>query len=370
MLCTKQQCTGCGACAAACPQNAITLAASGGFFYPIVNKKMCTSCGLCTRACPVLDYPYGNLAPVIYEAVHKDEAQRAASTSGGVFPALAAHVLEEGGLVCASVMERDFFVRMRLSDDPTQIEAMRGTKYVQGQTGDSFRQIKAQLEAGRKVLFVGLPCQVAGLKKFLGKPCFSLLTVDLICHGAPSPLVFSDYIKNLPEPVCAVDFRDKSAGWKHPIFTLRYASGRVDKTPLFKNEFGRAFGASLLARESCSSCPFAKVPRVGDITLGDFWGIETVNPAPEALSKGVSLLAVNSIKGADALRHSLPLIQVERREPDIVSAYNPRFESPAAKNPQRDAFFALYEKRGYTAVYKKYLRVSLWRKLLRKLSGR
>ena len=231
----------------------------------------------------------------------------------------------------------------------------RGAKYVQSDLGSTFREIREVLRT-RPVLFSGTPCQVDGLYRFLGSRPENLTTCDLVCHGVPSPGVWESFVADQAQrkrkAIASVRFRAKTEGWQKSYLTLRYEDGSQDSAPLYETEYGRAFGRSLFLRESCFRCPYSSLSRVGDLTLGDFWGLRPEELA-EQQEKGVSLLLINTPHGShvfDRLSIGCKQYPAER-----AVAGNPRLASPTAYCPERAAFFAAYALEPFAQVRKKFL---------------
>lgn len=227
-----QTCTGCGACAARCPQRAIRMEiGEEGFVWPVVDTDKCVGCGLCARICPA-EHPVCENAekPECLAAAAADELRRD-SSSGAVFPLLAERVLQEGGTVFGAARDEDGTVRHIGVDDLDGLRKLKSSKYVQSETGNCYRQAEELLKAGREVLFSGTPCQIAGLNAFLGRKYDNLLTVDVVCHGVPSPLAFRRYAEELTEEgkkkVLAVNFRDKVRGWYPYFLTVKTEENRL-----------------------------------------------------------------------------------------------------------------------------------------------
>lgn len=307
MFCMKktieqiQNCTGCGACENICPHRAISMREnSEGFLYPQISAEKCIQCGLCYTRCPSEHAAYENAAdPACYAAMASDELRRD-SSSGAAFPMLAEYVLESGGYVCGAAWGRGNAVEHIIISDAAELYRLKGSKYVQSKIGDVYRQIRGLLQEGKFVLFSGTPCQVAGLKAYLGRAYDKLLTVDIVCHGAPSPAVYRKYIRGLvqeaDEEVLHTNFRDKVDGWKSAHTITTTTSAAVYSYAAKQDAYMQAFLCNMSLRKSCAQCPFAKLPRQGDITLGDFWGIKRYSRRLND-TKGVSLVLVNSPQG-------------------------------------------------------------------------
>lgn len=316
----KEKCCGCAACVQKCPKRCIDLVKDfEGFPYPKVNKDLCIDCGLCEKVCPVINQGAEREPLQVYAAKNKDEKIRMESSSGGIFSLLAEEVLRENGVVFGAKFNADWEVVHAYTEICEGLAAFRGSKYVQSRVGDTFKQAEIFLKQGRRVLYSGTPCQIAGLKLFLRKEYENLLTVDFICHGVPSPKVFDMYLDeiiarqgvvgknsvsshslNKKDVIKSISFRNKSLGWKKYSFALTLSAtiGAEKNTvllsePLNKNFFMRGFLADLYLRPSCYACPTKCLKSGSDITIGDFWGIQNVLPEFDD-DRGVSSFFVNN----------------------------------------------------------------------------
>lgn len=344
----KHNCCGCAACVQACPKQCISFNEDEqGFRYPLVDESLCVDCGLCEKVCPVIHQSDPKKPLKVYAAQNPNEEIRLKSSSGGIFTLLAEAVIDEGGVVFGARFDKNWEVEHGYTESKEGLAAFRGSKYLQSRTGETYKQARDFLKAGRKVLYSGTSCQIAGLKKFLRKEYENLITVDVVCHGAPSPLVWRTYLddfKKCPKgtagknSVCSslnempvitgISFRDKSTGWKKFGFVLRGKSAsQADKNTVLssvntgekhdvllhetldKNLFMQVFLKNLCLRPSCSACP-AKSGKCGsDITLADYWGIWNYYPEWDD-DKGTSLVLINSIKG-DEYYKRLDLKQIQ-----------------------------------------------------------
>ena len=357
-LAARSACTGCTACASGCPQNAIAMVRDKeGFRYPRINPASCIRCGHCTEVCPALHQREAQPMPAVYAAWNKDDTIRKDSTSGGIFSLLAEDTLECGGVVFGAAFDSKLHLRHIACFQKEELRHLRGAKYVQSDLDGTYRGIREMLKT-RPVLFSGTPCQVDGLYRFLGGRPENLTTCDLVCHGVPSPGVWEDFLANLQarkrKSVQAVRFRNKVAGWYDSHFTLLYQDGSVDSAPLFHTGYGRAFGRALFLRPSCYGCPYTSMTRVGDFTLGDFWGLRP-EELPDQQEKGVSLLLVNTPHGS----HVFDRLPLGRKgfTPERAIAGNPRLASPTAFCPDRAAFFAAYALGPFEEVRKEFFRL-------------
>ncbi len=355
LLADRTHCTGCSACAAACPKDAIALVRDReGFAFPQVDLEKCVRCGICTRTCPMLQERESRPLPAAFAAWNREADIRRDSSSGGAFSALADYVLEGGGVVFGAALDGKQHLRHTACFRKEDLWRLRGAKYVQSDLEGVFREVRKCLET-RQVLFSGTPCQVDGLYRYLGRRPENLTTCDLVCHGVPSPGVWEDmarYIeKKRGRELQTVRFRNKVEGWKNSHFTAVYDDGTVDTHPLYETEYGRAFGRALFLRPCCHRCPYACMNRPGDFTLGDLWGLRP-DELPEQQRLGVSLLLVNTPHGSHIFGQ-LPLncrpFPVER-----AIAGNPRLASPTVQPADRGAFFAAYALEPFDQVARKF----------------
>ena len=337
----KTACCGCTACVASCPKQCITLEEDAeGFLYPRVDEATCIQCGLCEKVCPVL-HPNEELTPeAVYAAVNLNQQVREDSSSGGVFSLLAETVVRNGGIVFGARMDTDLEVRHHHASTEEDLAGFRGSKYVQSQVGDSFVHVRRYLKEGRTVLFSGTPCQVAGLKNYLRKPYENLLTVDCLCHGVPSPLVWRKYIREKlqrqgvqSEEKLTVSFRDKQQGWNEYNLTVNRQS------EVQKDLFLQGMTDRLFLRPICHQCPFREQRSHSQLTLGDFWGIEHTD-ARFADNKGTSMVLVNDAVGAAYFSQIHPQLIVAPKTYEQARRTCSMIYRSSTCNPQRKSFFA------------------------------
>lgn len=294
-------CTGCCACKNVCPHKAILMEINEeGFLYPKIDSNKCINCGLCYDNCPSEHPIYINSNKPDCLAMSANDKLRKESSSGAIFPLLAEYILDKGGYVCGAAWNKDNLVEHIIISDKADLYKLKSSKYIQSDTKDVYKEIKELLKSEKLVLFSGTPCQVAGLNAYLRKQYDNLLTVDIVCHGVPSPKVYKKYIQELvqsnDEQVIKTNFRDKINGWNPYLITTTETSRSTYTFPAEYDTFMNAFLKNLCLRDSCSKCPFAKFPRQGDITLGDFWGINRYSKKLND-GKGLSLVLPNSSKG-------------------------------------------------------------------------
>ena len=300
-LAPSNQCTGCAACASVCPTNSITMREDReGFLQPHIDTKTCIGCHKCEKTCPIITpikIPT-DFETQAYAAINKDEDVRMRSSSGGMFHALAKWTIEQGGVVFGARFNDQWEVVHDYTETIEGIEPFMRSKYVQSRIGDTFKQAKQFLEAGRQVLFVGTPCQIGGLKAYLKKEYDNLLAVDFICHGVPSPKVWRKYLKEKVngDKVLDINFRDKQDGWNYSLCVTAATTTTTTREKYNENLYLKCFLEDMVLRLSCYKCPFRTIECVSDLTVGDFWGVENV--LPEMFdNKGTSLVIAHSIKG-------------------------------------------------------------------------
>jgi ferredoxin len=357
-LASLSDCTGCTACASVCPRDAIAMERDReGFLRPKVDGDRCIRCGRCTGVCPLLADRQPGPMPAVFAAWNPDSAVRRDSTSGGVFSVLAEDTLEAGGVVFGAAFDAKLHLRHTACFDRGGLYRFRGAKYVQSDLCDTFRQVR-ELVKTRPVLFSGTPCQVDGLYRFLGCRPENLTTCDLVCHGVPSPGVWEDFVRDQEtrrhKQLQTVRFRNKVTGWQESHLTLLYQDGTAESAPLFRTEYGRAFGRALFLRPSCYRCPYASMTRPGDFTLGDFWGLRP-DELPDQQSRGVSLLMVNTPHAS----HVFDRLALTRQAfpPERAIAGNPRLASPTLLPPERTDFFAAYALEPFGEVRRRFFRM-------------
>lgn len=354
----KEECYGCTACYSICPQKAISMDCDDeGFAYPHVNQSLCISCGKCLQVCP-RRIARSDFSPVsIYGIKHPDENVRKSSSSGGAFTCIAQWIESQGGTIYGVTYDEKFRAVHRSSDDMGGWHDFRKSKYMQSNLGNTFRDVYNDLKLGKWVLFSGTPCQVDGLQYFLrGTNTENLLTCDIVCHGTPSPKIWSDYLrfleKNRRAKISSVDFRDKSKqGWHDSTLTIRDVYGNtLLEEKQNKNCFFLLFFNHLILRPSCHECKYANLSRPGDFTLGDYWGIEKHFPHFDD-NKGVSLLMCNSLKATqvwDNIKSSVMSIQL-----DASQCLQPNLCAPASSSNRRNIFWEDYRKNGFVFAARK-----------------
>ena len=343
-----EECTGCGACYNICPHAAIEMKEdSEGFLFPYVNENMCLKCGLCSKICPQINISNLSSETKSCYAMMANEEIREKSSSGGIFTLLANHVISRGGYVVGAAFNDDFLsVSHILVDNIQDIEKLRQSKYLQSNTQKTFEQTKKLLSIGKTVLYTGTPCQIAGLKAYLQKDYENLITVDLLCHGTPSPGVFKEYIQSVSKEkqISNISFRSKINGWKDHTLSIFYADGSSFVEKASKNLYYQAFLQNLILRKSCENCTYTNLKRAGDITLGDFWGIQYFDTKLDD-DKGTSLVFINTLKGKKIFEQIRQNIKTYQSVPvEYAVQGNSILSHSAIFHKNRKNFFAEFKK--------------------------
>lgn len=340
----KYRCCGCSACLSACPRNCISMKEdSEGFLYPAVDTNKCINCGLCEKVCVYnKEEPKRLNSPLTFAAKNIDNAIREKSSSGGLFSLFANFILDKQGVVYGVSMDDDCkscsFARIDNKDD---LYKLYGSKYFQAKTGNIYKQIKDDLDIGKDVLFSGVPCQIDALKPYLSKDYDNLLTVEVICHGVPSPALWKKYTNHLEEKYNAtiehVSFRSKMHGW-HKFGLIEEGNNITQYLSLREDPFMIMFLRNYCLRPSCYNCQAKKLESMADLTIGDFWGIETVLPEMDD-DMGTSILLVQTDKGkklVDLTNDKLIIKEV----PFLDSINHNRVYSVSCSVPkERNSFF-------------------------------
>ena len=366
ILCKETLCTGCGACAAVCPKNAIEMVADRhGFLHPSIDPERCVDCGRCKSVCPKesSEIVSVNIYNDFYAAWDVNLEDRRASTSGGVFALLAESILQDGGIVYGVALVESIKVQHIRVETLDDLGSLRGSKYVQSNMNDVYSRVRNDLKDGRVVLFSGTPCQVAAVKKYVGDLNKNLITVDIVCHGVASQMVFDDYISFIEnkygKKVINANFRYKKPSWQVFSMKLDFSDGTSYIKSKFEDPYLYLFTLhpdEVLLRESCHSCSFTSIDRVGDITLADFWQYESVEKKQRGSNNGVSLVKVNTEKGKEYITKIQDSLYLEKTT--IAKAYksNKSFSEPWAKGPAKVSFWDDYKKGGFERVVEAHVR--------------
>lgn len=346
-LCEKNLCTGCEACANKCSNEAILMQPdSEGFLYPYISNSKCTECGACQKSCPVLNpVDFSSNERHIYAAWAKSLSIRKRGSSGGIFSVLAKEILSRGGYVVGAAFDNFFILNHRMISSFDELSPLQGSKYVQSQVGFIYRDIRNKIKQKKPILFVGTSCQVAGLKQFLGKiDQSSLYTCDLVCHGVPSPLLLKKYVEDLkvkyPNMV-SLQFRDLH-NWGVKMSVLLDREKDLKNVVLYGKDTYYVYGflQGLLHRKCCYSCVYATTPRIGDITLADFWGIGKTIPFKHETVNGVSCISINTKQGYILMQSVEGDIEMEPRSiEEAIEGGNENLYRPSSMPSARETFY-------------------------------
>lgn len=360
----KKECCGCGSCVNTCPNQAISMSEDEyGFLYPKISERKCTKCGLCLKVCGYKHRAYENL-PIETYAVQTKNSDIKKSASGGAFASIATTVLENGGIVYGSALE---YINGKLVPshiavtDIKNLYKLCGSKYVQSDIGSVFSDIKKHLKKNELVLFSGTPCQIDGLKSYLQENYKNLFFIDIICHGVPSSKFFQDYVSYLEnyynDKIIDFKFRDKSKGWglTAKVYT---AKGKIKIISAKYSSYYELFLKSYTYRINCYSCPYANKMRVGDITIGDYWGIEEEeswllvdNGGQINNKKGVSCLIINTDKGSELFEECQGSMLFYKSEFYKVEKHNRQLKKASDYDEEkREKILRMYATHGYMEV--------------------
>ena len=380
----KDLCCGCNACAVICPKQAIQMVEDEvGQLYPQVDEGKCVGCSQCTKVCCEMN-EVPQLVPLrTVAATYKNKGVSAKSSSGGLFAALAEAVLNDNGIVYGTSFSDDFKAEVIGIDSMKDLHLLQGSKYVRSSMGNIFFEVKQQLNLGRKVLFSGVPCQVAALRQYLHKDYENLLMVDIVCHGTPSSKMFLDYLNYVQrkenKQITEFYFRDKDVGQdtRGKVVYKQNHFGKVvykqNSLKAFQSSYYKLFLNCVTFRDNCYSCKFASPERVGDISLCDYWGIDEIHPTfVETVSKeglcGVSAVMINTDNGAKLMgRIKDQILQIDT-DYYSVRKFNPQLNHPSVCTTEHDKVMGLYAQLGYEAV-DQYYHSHYWTKIITSTLG-
>lgn len=354
----KKDCTGCHACYSICPQSCIFMETDNeGFWYPKVNYDKCINCGSCIEVCPIINKKTVTNKPLAYACINKDETIRLESSSGGIFTLVAEQVIGNGGVVFGVGFDEDFKVVHSYVKNKEWLGEFRGSKYVQSKIGDTYKQAKDFLKQGREVLFTGTPCQISGLKSYLGRDYDNLFCMDNICHGVPSPKVWEKYVSYREHVASSktrrIAFRHKDKGWTRYSVLFSFHNNTEYLRTRRHDLFMKAFLKDICLRPSCYSCQFKTLHRESDITLADFWGIQRILPDMDD-DKGTSLIFVNSAKGQAMFQKIKDKMVYKEVDINQAALYNSAAIKSVEYNPKRESFFKELEKLPFDKLVNKY----------------
>lgn len=354
----KKDCMGCHACSNICPKQCIHMKSDiEGFWYPDVDYDKCIKCVLCIKVCPIINKTIVQNEPKAYACMNKSEPVRLESSSGGIFTLIAEQVIDNGGIVFGAGFNENFGVEHSYIETKEELDKFRGSKYVQSKIGDTYAQVKDFLKQERKVLFTGTPCQIGGLRSYLGQTYDNLFCIDIVCHGVPSPKLWKKYISYMENstgsPTRRIAFRLKNEGWKRFSVSFLFNNDTEYRQTIDKDLYMKAFLKDVCLRPSCYACEFKTLHRESDITLADFWGIQNVLPEMDD-GKGTSLIFVNSDNGQSILEEIKDDILYKEVDINQAVKYNSAAIKSVGYNPKRDSFFGELDNLPFNVLVKKY----------------
>lgn len=368
----KSMCTGCNACTQICPKECVVMQVDKeGFWYPCVEESKCIKCKLCENVCPAIENTTkNNPVNVALVAYAREDAIRMESSSGGVFSLLSDVVIKKDGIVYGAALDEDYKVRHISVSTLNEIDRLRGSKYVQSLIGTCYAECKEVLDTGRMVLFSGTPCQINGLKRFLQKPYDNLISVDILCHGVPSPLLWEQYLldvrNKLGQEITKVSFRSKEKyGWK--TFAMKIVASSREYIQKHNSDlYMQLFLGNICLRPSCHECKFKDLERISDITLGDAWGVDKVMPDMDD-NKGTSIIFIHTKRGETLFEQVKE--QLIYREVNADELVPPSSESRRSAKPHRNRqkFFKMLNNGASIGELEGLLKPRLANRIVRKI---
>lgn len=355
-LCNSKECYACFACKNICPVSAISMEEDAlGNLFPYVNPKICIHCEQCISVCPAKQESNFHVPQNTYAAIAKDPDDYKRSSSGGIATIFSKQVIARGGVVYGAAILPDLSAVHIRATTLDELELLRGSKYVQSSIGSTFSQVKTDLEAGIEVLFIGTPCQTDGLLHFLKKEFENLTTINLICHGVPSNRLLLEHIHSIPNLANTpnkVAFRNNSQFY----FCMYADTTKIYSRPFYSDTYFLGFMRKLFYKNACYSCKYAQKSRVGDLTIGDFWGFDTSKPFVTELRHGCSVVLTNSCQGEHFFQSCKHALIYQQRELDEAVSGNPQLRAPSKRHRNNTRFNKLFLTKGF----EKAVNQTLW----------
>lgn len=342
----KSDCSGCEACLNICPQNAINMSSDDeGFWYPVIDSDTCIGCNKCNRICPIKNFEEIHSSSVQYKdayAYRSNNCNRNISSSGGVFGDIANAFLEEGGRVVGAAFNEDYKLKHIIAKNTEELVPLLGSKYLQSKIDYVYTEIKIELENGKRVLFVGMTCQVEGLKAFLGKDYENLYCIDLICMGIPSPMVWDIYSKSFfdIQQIKKINFKDKSNGWHNFSVLFEEKNGKRIVQNGRDNQYMECMFKGYSIRPSCFHCKFKNENKISEITIADCWGCENYIDGLDD-NKGLSMVIAHNDKGKELINILKDAGEIQKFDYKNVLKYNSNYQNCTSQVGNRNLFYIL-----------------------------
>lgn len=356
-ICDEDKCTSCYACYNICPKKCIEMKEDNyGFIRPNINYNICIKCNLCKKICPAINEIENNIPKIAYAAWANEEIERMSSTSGGAASVFSRYILESNGVVFGAALSNKIVRHIKIDSIHGLIE-LKGSKYVQSKIENTYEEAKTELDNKKRVLFIGTPCQIAGLKQYSQKDYDNLFTIDIICHGTPSQRFLIDYIKeNLKiKDFDKISFRDNRGYY----FKLMKEDKVLCDLNMNQSLYYMGFMQGILCNSACYECKYANNKRISDVTIGDFWGLGTEKEFKHDKSNGVSVILINTEKGLNLVNDCKEKMFLEERNVLEAINGNSQLTHPSSKHKNYELFRKVYKKNGFSKAIHK----SLWKEI-------
>lgn len=352
-VCKLENCYGCHACYNVCPKDAISMQEDQyGTVIPMIQQGKCVDCGMCQKVCPALNESKFVTPRQVYAAIAKCREDYKKSTSGGVATVFGKVTLENKGVVYGATINSQLNIKHIRVDRAKDLELLRGSKYAQSFISDTYKGVKKDLLNGKKVLFIGTPCQVDGLLFFLGKIYENLITINIVCHGTPANRLLKENLQKISSKnKCSISFRE-NAGY---VLTVQEQDKVIYKKIFYEDPFYLGFMRKVFYRNTCYSCKYAQKQRVGDITIGDFWGFDKSRPFVSDTPYGLSVVLINTEAGDRFFQQCSDRLYYQERPLEEAVAGNPQLQHPSPRHRNYAKFRRDYLKYGFRKATMKAL---------------
>lgn len=368
-VCNLDKCAGCYACANICPKKCISMKYNEqGILLPSIDQEKCVDCKACQKVCPVNQPVEKRKATKAFAAWHLDETTRRKSASGGAAMAFYETMLEKNGICFGTRFDKNLDLVIQSATSREEVHTFKGSKYVQAMVGDSFSKAKEYLDEGKEVLYIGTPCQIAGLLKYLRKDYDNLITIDLVCHGVPSMAYLKDHVETLKmqldQNIDNISFRN---GYLYEL-ALYSNQEKIYAKERFLDSYLVGFTNGLFMRPNCYTCTYACDERVSDITIGDFWGLGNEAPCDFELGEGISLIIPNTEKGSAFVELASDKLSIHERPVSEAIHGNTQLMHPSEQNVNHESFLKMYQEKGFDEAAWEYTKTEIgeYKKKLKK----